>query len=147
MCIFQILVAIELVGSTEGALFQFMIDYLHVDELTLHQVDVHPCTEELLCQDRNVEAVGVKASQVAAFDVGSYLLRHILEGRAVLDVFIINAMDGRCLFGNMHFGVDAESLAFLIAVRIDFEVADFYNSVRVYIRTRGFQIKKHQGIF
>ena len=95
MSIFQILVAIELVCSRKCALFKFMINHLNIDKFPFHQVDVHTRTEKLFHQKRYVEAVGIETGQITTFNVGSNLLGHILEHRAIHYIRIKNAMDGR----------------------------------------------------
>ena len=54
---FELLAAVELHGSREGALLHLVEDDLHVDKLTACHVEVDTGTEKLLGQQGHIEAV------------------------------------------------------------------------------------------
>ena len=54
---FELLAAVKLHGSREGALLHLVEDYLHVDKLTACHVEVYTSTKKLLGQQGHIEAV------------------------------------------------------------------------------------------
>ena len=145
--VFQVLSAVELVGSRKRALFQLVVNHLHVDKLPLGQVDVDACTEKFLYQHRYVEAVGVEAGNVGPFNVAGNVLCHFLESRAVGHILVVNAMNGSRCLRDVHFRVDAQGFGLFVAVRINLQVADFYNTVCINVGARGLQVEEHERIF
>lgn len=79
MGIFQILSAIEFIGGRQGALFQFVINHLHVNEFSFHHVNVYSCAQELLGQNRNVETIGIETGKVTSLNVPGYLFATSLK--------------------------------------------------------------------
>ena len=124
-----------------------MEDNLHIHKLTAAHVNVHICTQEFLRQYRNIETVGIETRKVTAFNIIGNTACHFLKGRTIRHIFIINAMNGRSFCRNMHFGIDAHGLGFLIPVGIYLEITDFDYSVGVDICSRSLQIKKDNRIF
>ena len=147
MGILQIFVAIEFVCGRQGSLLQLVIDYLHIDELATAHVDIDSGTEELLGQQRYVEAIAIETGQVASLDVAGYQLGYLLEGGTIGHVLIIDAMHGRRLFGDVHFGIDAHCLRLFVAVGVNLQVTDFHNAVIVYVDTRCLQIEENKRVF
>ena len=146
MRILQVLVAVELVGCREGTLFQFVVNHLHVDKLSLCQVDVDARSQEFLHQHRHVETVGVEAGDVRSLDIPCDVLGHLLERRTVGHILVVDAMNGCRSLRNMHFRIDAQRLALLVAVRIHLQVTDFHDPVSIYIGSGSLQIEKHYRI-
>ena len=129
MGVFQILAAIEFIGSRQRALLHLVENDLHVHKLAAAHVNVHTGTKELFRQDGDIKTVGVEARQVASFNVIGNVARHFLECGAVGYIGIVDAMNGRCFGRNGHFGVDTHGFGLLIPVGIYLEVTNFDNSV------------------
>ena len=90
------------------------VSYTHLDVYKRqHHVNVYSCAQELLSQNRNVETIGIETGQVTSLNVPGYLFCHFLEGRAVCHICVINTVDSRGLFGNVHFRIDTQGLRFL----------------------------------
>lgn len=56
-------------------------------------------------------------------------------------------MNGSRCFRNVHFRVDAQGLGLFVTVRINLQVADFYNTVCINVGARGLQVEEHERIF
>ena len=145
--IFQVLVAIEFVGGRQGALLQLVVDDLYVDELPSAHVDIDSRTKELFGQQGHVETVAIEAGQVASLDVAGNHFGYLLEGGAIGHIFVVDTMYGRRLFGDVHFGVDAHCLRLFVSVRIDLQVTDFHNAIRIYVYTRCLQVEEDERVF
>ena len=57
--VFQILAAIEFIGSRQRALLHLVENDLHVHKLAAAHVNVHTGTKELFRQDGDIKTVGV----------------------------------------------------------------------------------------
>ena len=110
------------------------------------QVDVHIRPKKLLCEQGNIETVGIITSQVAPLDLGRQGLRDRLEGRAILDILVRDPVN-RCRLGrNGHLRIDPVSLDGLLAVRHDLYVRQFHDPVFDNVDSGRFQVEKYQGI-
>ena len=92
--------AVEAVGSLQVSRLHRVIDVLHIHHLRGVQVYVqllsgqfHPL--ELLCEHREVEFGGVESCQVAVLKPIGYLVGHFVEGRAVHEHVVGNAVNRR----------------------------------------------------
>ena len=58
----------------------------------------------------------------------------------------MDAMYGGGSFGDVHLRVDTHGLALFVSVGVHLQVADFDDAVGVYVGSRRFQVKEHDGI-
>ena len=146
MRIFQILLAIKLVSSRKGTLLHLVENHLNIHKLTLANVYIDTGTKKFFHQYRHIETVGIKSRQIGSFNVIGNVFGNLLECGTIRYIGIINAMNGRRSFGNVHFRIDTQGFSLFIAVRIYFEITNFYDPVCVDIGTRCFQIKKNNRV-
>ena len=66
MRVFQVFVAIKLVGCGEGAFFHLVVDALHVDQVARRHVELNAGPNELFDEHGDVEVVGVVSCYVAS---------------------------------------------------------------------------------
>lgn len=71
---------------------------------------------------------------------------NMLEHRCIFHIFIVNAMNSRRFFGDMHSRIHPDGLLFLLTVRIHFQYRNFHDPVFSNIDSRGFQIEKNDGL-
>ena len=140
--VFEFLVAVEAVGRHKGALLFLVEDVLHVDELAALEIHVDARTHELLDKHRQVEAVGVEASEVAALHELFERLGDLRECRGVSHVGVRDAVDGRRLGRNRHLGVDLPGLDDLLAVGHDFDHRNLDDAVFRGVDARGLQVEE-----
>ena len=100
-----------------------MINVLYVDEFTLADVDVYARPQEFFDQHRYVETVGIESGEVATLDGIGQFPGYLLERRTVCHVFIIDTVNGRRTFRNVHLRIDSHAFGLFIAVRVHFDVA------------------------
>ena len=142
MGVLQILVAIEFIGRHQRALFLLVEDVLHVDETSAFEIHVDARPQELLDQHRQVEAVGVEAAEVAAADELFERFGDLREGRAIPDVFVRDAVDGRGFRRDMHPGVELAGLDDLLAVGHHFDHRDLDDAVFGRVHAGGFEVEE-----
>ena len=142
MSVGEVLVAVEFVGRDQRALFEFVEDVLHVDELAALEVHVHAGAQELLDQHRQVEAVRVEAAEVAAADELFERFGDLREGRAIPDVFVRDAVDGRGFRRDMYPGVELAGLDDLLAVGHHFDHRDLDDAVFGRVHAGGFEVEE-----
>ena len=106
-----------------------MVDGLHVDEVSVVEVHSDSRTEELLDEHRHIEAIGVEASDVTAFDPAVEATSYLGEGRAVCYVGIGDTVYSCRLLRYGHLGVDAPCLRLLLAVGMHLEDRDLDDTV------------------
>ena len=99
-----------------------MEDGLCVDESALLEVEVDAGAQELLCQQRNVEVVGVEAGEVAARELLGQLRGQLLERGLVLHVVVGDACQLFHLGGYELLRVDDLVAALLASVGIHLNI-------------------------
>jgi len=100
------IVAIELIGSRQGALFHFVEDDLYVYKFTFCHINIYSGTKKFFGKDRNIKTIGIKSCQIATFNVSGYVFRYFFKSRTICYIGIINTMYSRGCFRNMHFRID-----------------------------------------
>ena len=118
-------------------------DVLHIDILgSAEEVYIGTCTHKLLCQQWEVEAVGVEATEVATHHKLTQRLSHLAECRAILDILVGDVMHCGSLRRNWHLGVDTTSFDYLLAIGHNLHYRYLDNAVSSYIGARGLQIEE-----
>ena len=107
---------------------------LYIHKLAAAQVNIYTGTKKFFGQHGNIKTVGIKSCQVTSFYIIGNGTGHFFEGRAIYHIRIIDTMNGRCAFGNMHFRINTKCFCFLITIGMYFEITDFNDTV--YIDTR-----------
>ena len=143
----QVFLAVEFVCGDQRALFHLVENVLHVDETAFFQVDVYTGSQELFDQHRDVELVGIVSGQVASFDVAPQRFGDHLESRTVGYVLVVDMVDGRCRFGNVHLRVQPPGFGFLAAVGHYFCERYFDDPVFGGIDSGRFEVEEDDRIF
>ena len=139
----QLLAAVELVGSLEGATLQLVVDGLHVHEAAVAEVYRDPRTKELLHEHGYVEAIGIEAYDVASIDPLVEATGYLGEGRLVGYILIGDAMHCRSGGGDGDAGVDAACLGLLLAVGMYLEYGDLDDAVTRDLHPRSLQVEDY----
>ena len=143
----QVFLAVEFVCGDQRALFHLVENVLHVDETAFFQVDVYTGSQELFDQHRDVELVGIVSGQVASFDVAPQRFGDHLESRTVGYVLVVDMVDGRCRFGNVHLRVQPAGFGLLAAVGHYFCERYFDDPVFGRIDSGRFEVEEDDRIF
>ena len=99
-----------------------MEDGLCVNQATLREVEVDAGTQKLLCQQGNIEVVGVESRNIGPCEHVVELGCQLLEGRLVLDVIVGDARQLRDDGVDVLFGVDELVATNLPSVGIDLDI-------------------------
>ena len=142
MGIGQIFAAVELICRHQVAWFLTLEDGKHIHHAHAFQIDVHAYAQHLLCQQWQIEVIGVVARQIRTLQHFCQFGCYLLKGRAIHQVLVINTMYSTCFVRDMHLNLlsehglhwfNAEGLPLGAAIRKDLVVTQFYNSVLSYI--------------
>lgn len=151
MGVVEVLVAVELIGGLEGALFHLVEDVLHIDQAAAIEGEVETEAEHLLDEHRHIELVGIVAREVAIADELDDAWGKLLESGLVGHVGIADAVDGGSGFGNVYGvaggigGTDALHEGLFAGVGVDFVETDFYNMVGADLYAGGFEVEEDNG--
>ena len=152
MCVRQIFAAVESVSCAERALLLTGEDSEDVNHVAVGYVERQSGTQELLAQQGYIEMVGVVTCYICSLEHGCHLLCDLNESRAVLDIFVVDAVHCRRLLGDMHSGFESQSVnysrtyavgfALLGAIGKNLVVREFDYSVLGNVDARCLQIKE-----
>ena len=143
MGIREILAAIELIGRHQRPLLHFVKDILHVDEFTFAEIHVHTGPHKLLDQHRQIEAVRIETAEVASLDKLGQRLGDLRKKRAILHVFVRNAVNGRSFGRNRHSRIDPPRTDDLLAVGHNLDHRYFDDAVPCDVDAGRFQIEEN----
>ena len=149
--------AVEAVGGLEVAGLHVVVDILHIH----HQfgvevyvdvfVQVQPHAFDLFRQHGKVELGGVEAGQVGVGQPFHNLVHFVAETGAGGEVFVFDAVYGRCLrihgilpLGQIIPGFEPPGFDAGFTARHHFHKAQFCNAVRSDIESRAFDVEEQQ---
>ena len=138
--------AIELVGSSEVTAFHPLENGAGVDHAAFVEIKVDSGTQELFCQQWNVEMVAVVTCKVAACEVGSKLGSKFLETRGIFYVFIGDTRQFHNNLRNLHTGIDEQVLANFRSVEVNLNIRYLDDPVLYKIKPRCLQVEDNEGL-
>ena len=120
---------------------------LYIHKLAAAQVNIYTGAKKFFRQHGNIKTVGIKSCQITSFYIIGNSTGHFFEGRTICHILVIDAMNSRRTFGNMHFRIDTKCFCFLITIGVYFEITDFNDTVYIDTRSGRLQIKKNNRVF
>src|SRR5579872_2198939 len=94
--------------------------FLHIQELASLAVKLHPYPKKLLCQHRDVNAIGIIARQIAMVEELLQLIGHLPERRRIFHHLVTNAMDIDRRRRDRNLRIDQFALDESGSIRMDF---------------------------
>ena len=114
--------AIEFVSSSKVAALHLAEDRHGIDKATFVEVEVDARTQKFLSKHRNIEAVGIVASEVASLESSLKVGSHLLESLGFSNICIRDTCELCNESRDRFFGIEEHVYPFLFAVGINFDV-------------------------